>query len=159
MGRFNRSHFLPDVLTWTRKVNMFNFGVLGLLAFLAQAVAQDLDDTTVGMPSFWENREGLEWAESAPARLAMVKAKAMKAKAAAMKAAPKPKAAMKAAPKKAAMKVSKKAELLQGESFFTQVALYGLVAAGSFSLGFFFRRKSSSASEETDEALYKNIGA
>merc|ERR1712217_462078 len=108
-------------------------------AFLAQAVAQDLDDTTVGMPSFWEKREGLEWAESAPARLAMVKAKAMKAKA-------------------AAMKVSKKAELMQGESFFTQVALYGLVAAGSFSLGFFFRRKSSSASEETDEALYKSIG-
>merc|ERR1712187_362185 len=127
-------------------------GVLGLLAFLAQAVAQDLDDTTVGMPSFWENREGLEWAESAPARLAMVKAKAMKA-------APKPKAAMKVAPKKAAMKVSKKAELMQGESFFTQVALYGLVAAGSFSLGFFFRRKSSSASEEAGEALYKNIGA
>merc|ERR1712187_117173 len=108
-------------------------GVLGLLAFLAQAVAQDLDDTTVGMPSFWENREGLEWAESAPARLAMVKAKAMK--------------------------VSKKAELMQGESFFTQVALCGLVAAGSFSLGLFFRRKSSSASEEAEEALYKNIGA
>merc|ERR1739845_211441 len=98
---------------------------------------QDLDDTTVGMPSFWENREGLEWAESAPARLAMVKAKAMKA--AAMKAAPKAKA-KKAAPKKAAMKASKKAELVQGESFFTQVALYGLVAAGSFSFGFFFRR-------------------
>merc|ERR1712066_541298 len=132
---------------------MFNYGVLGLLAFLAQAVAQDLDDTTVGMPSFWENREGLEWAESAPARLAMVKAKAMKAKAVAMKAAPKPKAAMKAAPKKAAMKVSKKAELMQGESFFTQVALYGLVAVGSFSLGLFFRRKSSSASEEAEEPL------
>merc|ERR1712014_282849 len=78
----------------------------------------------------------------------MVKAKAMKAKA----------AAMKAAPKKAAMKVSKKAELMQGESFFTQMALYGLVAAGSFSLGFFFRRKSSSASEDAEEALYKNIG-
>merc|ERR1712151_872509 len=106
------------------------------------------------------NREGLEWAESAPARLAMVKAKAMKAKAAAMKAAPKPKAAMKAAPKKAAMKVSKKAELMQGESFFTQVPLYGLVAAGSFSLGFFFRRKSSSASEETDEAQkYRRLSA
>merc|ERR1712050_486684 len=134
-----------------RKVNMFNYGVFGLLAFLAQAIAQDLDDTTVGMPSFWENREGLEWAESAPARLAMVKAKAMKAKAAAMKAAPKPKAAMKVAPKKA--------ELLQGESFFTQVALYGLVAAGSFSLGFFFRRKSSSACQEAEEPLYKNIGA
>merc|ERR1712176_1235186 len=97
----------------------------------AQAIAQDLDDTTVGMPSFWENREGLEWAESAPARLAMVKAKAMKAKA----------AAMKAAPKKAAMKVSKKMELMQGESLVAQVALYGLVAAGSFSLGFFVRRK------------------
>merc|ERR1712187_1025886 len=135
----NRSYFLPDVLTLKRKVNMFNYGVFGLLAFLAQAIAQDLDDTTVGMPSFWENREGLEWAESAPARLAMVKAKAMKA--AAMKAAPKPKAAMKAAPKKAAMKASKKAELMQGESFVTQVALYGLVAAGSFSLGFFVRRK------------------
>jgi len=145
-------------MTLKRKVNMFNYGVFGLLAFLAQAIAQDLDDTTVGMPSFWENREGLEWAESAPARLAMVKAKAMKAKAAAMKAAPKAKA-KKAAPKKAAMKVSKKAELVQGESFFTQVALYGLVAAGSFSLGLFFRRKSSSASEEAEEPLYKNIGA
>merc|ERR1712050_295963 len=142
-----------------RKVNMFNYGVLGLLAFLTQAVAQDLDGTTVGMPSFWENREGLEWAESAPARLAMVKAKAMKAKAATMKAAPKPKAAMKAAPKKAAMKVSKKAELMQGESFFTQVALYGLVAAGSFSFGLFFRRQSSTASEEAEGPLYKNICA
>merc|ERR1712187_1063633 len=141
MGRFNRSHFSSDELTPKRKVNMFNYGVLGLNAFLAQAIAQDLDDTTVGMPSFWENREGLEWAESAPARLAMVKAKAMKAKAAAMKVAPKPKAAMKAAPKKAAMKVSKKTELMQGESLVAQVALYGLVAAGSFSLGFFVRRK------------------
>merc|ERR1712187_987303 len=107
----------------------------------------------VGMPSFWEDRE---WAESAPARLVMVKAKAMKA--AAMKAAPK-KAAMKAAPKKAAMKVSKKAELLQGDLSFTQVALYGLVAVGSFSLGLFFRRKSPSASEDAEEPLYKNIGA
>merc|ERR1712187_977293 len=107
----------------------------------------------VGMPSFCEDRE---WADLAPARLAMVKAKAMKA--AAMKAAPK-KAAMKAAPKKAAMKASKKAELLQGHLSFTQVALCGLVAAGSFSLGLFFRRKSPSASQEAEEPLYKNIGA
>merc|ERR1712151_1178186 len=124
-----------------RKVNMFNYGFLGLLAFLSQAIAQDLDDTTVGMPSFWENREGLEWAESAPARLALVKAKvkAMKAAPAAMKAM---KAAPKAKAKKAApMKASKKAEL-QGELSFTQLALYGLVAAGAFSFGFGFRCKS-----------------
>merc|ERR1712151_353877 len=99
---------------------------------------QDLDDTTVGMPSFLER----EWGESAPARLAMVKAKvkAMKAAPAAMKAM---KAAPKAKAKKAApMKASKKAELSQGELSFTQLALYVLVAAGAFSFGFGFRCKS-----------------
>merc|ERR1712115_508505 len=102
----------------------------------AYAGEQDLDDATVGMPSFLENRE---WMEAAPARLAMVKAKvkAMKAAPKAMKVAPKAKA-KKAAP----MKASKKAELLQGGLSFTQLALYGLVAAGAFSFGFGFRCKS-----------------
>merc|ERR1712014_316192 len=46
---------------------------------------QDLDDTTVGMPSFWEERALEEreawqdWMESAPGRLAMVEAKVKKA--------------------------------------------------------------------------------
>merc|ERR1712190_188881 len=117
--------------------------LIGLLALLVQAYAgemtasqstevQDLDDTTVGMPSFWEERE---WAESAPARLAMAKKlKAMKAAPKAMKeamkAAPKAKAAMKVASKPAPMKASKKAELLQGEGSFTLLAVYGLVAVG-----------------------------
>merc|ERR1712048_107014 len=62
---------------------------------------QDLDDTTVGMPSFWEERALEEreawqdWMESAPGRLAMVKAKVKKA-AAKAKAKPKKKAAPKA---------------------------------------------------------------
>merc|ERR1719254_114074 len=61
----------------------------------------------------------------------------VKAKVKAMKVAPKAKA-KKAAP----MKASKKAELLQGDLSFTQLALYGLVAAGAFSFGFGFRCKS-----------------
>jgi len=128
---------------------MRNYSVIGLLALLAQAFAgdveadhidnvQDLDDTTVGMPSFLER----EWSEAAPARLAMVKAKVK-----AMKAAPTAMKAMKAAPKakakKAApMKASKKVELSQGGLSFTQLALYSLVAAGAFSFGFGFRCKS-----------------
>merc|ERR1712048_146439 len=131
-----------------RQVEMCNYSVICLLAFLAQAFAgevtvdhvddlQDLDDTAVGMPSFLER----EWGESAPARLVMVKAKVK-----AMKAAPAAMKAMKAAPKAKAkkavpMKASKKAEL-QGELSFTQLALYGLVAAGAFSFGFGFRCKS-----------------
>merc|ERR1719401_339475 len=71
----------------------------------------------------------------------------VKAKVKAMKAAPKAVKAMKVAPKamakKAApMKASKKAELLQGDLSFAQLALYGLVAAGAFSFGFGLRCKS-----------------
>merc|ERR1712048_534233 len=98
---------------------------MGVQAYAADV--QDLDETTVGMPSLLEEQE---WIESAPARLAMAK------KVKAMKAAPKAMKAMKA------MKASKKAELLQGELPLTQLALYGLVAAGAFTFGLRFRCKS-----------------
>merc|ERR1712187_641561 len=106
----------------------------GLVAFLAQAYGEDLDDTTVGLPSFWQEREALEarerMEEMAPARFALAaKKKAAKAKKLAKpkKAAPK-KASPKKAPKKA--KASKKAEELQGDWTLPLVALVSLFAGG-----------------------------
>merc|ERR1712048_198865 len=56
---------------------------------------------------------------------------------------------------KAKAKASKKAELLDGGWSFAKMAIYGLVAAGAFSIGFRFSRVNDVAVDE--EPLYKNI--
>merc|ERR1711976_710792 len=99
---------------------------------LARAYGEDLDDTTVGMPSFWQEREALEarerMEEMAPARVGLAaKKKAAKAK---KLAKPKKAAPKKAAPKKAKAKSSKKAEVLAGDWTIPLVALASLFVGG-----------------------------
>merc|ERR1712048_1192738 len=79
-------------------------------------------------------------------------AAAKKEKAKAKKAALKEKAKAKKAKAKA-----KKAELLDGGWSFAKMALYGLVAAGAFSLGFRFSRVNDVVVDE--DPLYKSIDA
>merc|ERR1712187_992405 len=55
---------------------------------------------------------------------------------------------------KAKAKASKKAELLDGGWSFAKMAIYGLVAAGAFSIGFRFSRVNHVAADE--EPLYKS---
>merc|ERR1712187_260421 len=109
-----------------------SYSLIGLVAFLAQAYGEDLDDTTVGMPSFWQEREALEarerMEEMAPARFAMAAKKKAAAKAEKL-AKPKKAAPKKAAPKKKA-KSSKKAEVLQGDWTLPLVALVSLFVGG-----------------------------
>merc|ERR1712048_1058349 len=75
-----------------------------------------------------------------------------KASAAAKKEKAKAKKAAKKA--KAKAKASKKAELLDGGWSFAKMAIYGLVAAGAFSIGFRFSRVNDVAVDEGP--LYKN---
>merc|ERR1712048_1504359 len=76
-----------------------------------------------------------------------------KASAAAKKEKAKAKKAAKKA--KAKAKASKKAELLDGGWSFAKMAIYGLVAAGAFSIGFRFSLVNAVAVDE--EPLYKDI--